>query len=1020
MANGQEVNLKVNVGQSASDMNSAATAAENLENKLQNAAEGVQAVSAAATQLGTSASAADGNLADLAKTINAFLLERGKLAGKSPKLLDVAQDQKSLVELKQQFQELLNLTNRPGGIGATVAMANGKNNRPEVPSQVNVAAIASSPKEQAQFMVKMVERLLTHHLKASNAPIQTGLTATELTGRHMAEPSPQPHQPGPAHPGEEPKNEPEKGIQRAGRMLAGKAIAGAGLGGVGEVASGAAQGAAGLLPGGILGGAGIAAVGYGLYKAASALSEGVDQNKVESTDLDKFKRSLGATADSFDALRSSSRLIGDMFHLTYEQSRKLTLEFANIAKTNVGAVPQAMEGVRLAQSVGVDESQGVGMMADLRRDGALGPKKEEARLFAVQFAEALKRSGSTLNASDLMQSIRSFSGETSHRSLTAPNLEGFVGMLTAMVGSNTPGLNVGNSAAILNRADSAFQSGGHMGEASNTLQFAALGGGSVGLLGVKARQAAGMFSTADQAFGTESSQLNKYMRGQGAQDFTRFGGQETGIESVMRMFDANNTSAEGKLLGLGNHFGLNPEQAATLYNLRDSGRLTSTVDLANKYKGDVDLQKMSGAGYTTLAEIAGNNKGLAGLEEIRSGLANRSDLTKDQKSQLASMRGESDQEKLKESLVKFSATLERERTQGEEIMKNSADTAKALNRMADPLVKISTESRGFLAAIADKLAPDSQAAKDERARLDAIKSAENKAERDSRRDRVDAGTATPADKRDVNGEYVARIRNEPFDSPKKLELAREQYARLGKLASMPKGIEDSFMPGTLEKMRKEVDAEKARKTYAGSDPRLLGSVQGGGKLSPDLLEQAAAVDAELAKINPQWKPGTTISQLQVESGLNPKAVSPVGARGIAQVMPATQKTWESRTGRNFDPFDASDGIEMFRLQMGENLRSKKTVEDAQRAYNAGPDERRWNNKETREYAGKIAAVKLPPGNPQAKAEAQAEAQRFAFNFSPLRFTSDINVNTGSGQDWQTQTITNSGVVRKPTAVGALQ
>jgi len=38
------------------------------------------------------------------------------------------------------------------------------------------------------------------------------------------------------------------------------------------------------------------------------------------------------------------------------------------------------------------------------------------------------------------------------------------------------------------------------------------------------------------------------------------------------------------------------------------------------------------------------------------------------------------------------------------------------------------------------------------------------------------------------------------------------------------------------------------------------------------------------------------AQLQAESNLNPKAVSPVGARGIAQFMPKTWEEWSAKTG----------------------------------------------------------------------------------------------------------------------------
>lgn len=51
--------------------------------------------------------------------------------------------------------------------------------------------------------------------------------------------------------------------------------------------------------------------------------------------------------------------------------------------------------------------------------------------------------------------------------------------------------------------------------------------------------------------------------------------------------------------------------------------------------------------------------------------------------------------------------------------------------------------------------------------------------------------------------------------------------------------------------------------------------------------------------------GIIAAQIQQESGWNPKAVSPVGARGIAQFMPETWEEW----GNGKDPFDPFAGLD---------------------------------------------------------------------------------------------------------------
>jgi len=101
-------------------------------------------------------------------------------------------------------------------------------------------------------------------------------------------------------------------------------------------------------------------------------------------------------------------------------------------------------------------------------------------------------------------------------------------------------------------------------------------------------------------------------------------------------------------------------------------------------------------------------------------------------------------------------------------------------------------------------------------------------------------------------------------------------------------------------------------------------------------------------------PGTTKSQIGVESQHNSYAVSHRGARGLAQIMPETQAKLEKRLGKKFDPFDPQDSLEMHYHVMKENLGKFKDPVDALRAYNAGWNPSKWNNKETNSYVEKIS------------------------------------------------------------------
>jgi hypothetical protein len=90
--------------------------------------------------------------------------------------------------------------------------------------------------------------------------------------------------------------------------------------------------------------------------------------------------------------------------------------------------------------------------------------------------------------------------------------------------------------------------------------------------------------------------------------------------------------------------------------------------------------------------------------------------------------------------------------------------------------------------------------------------------------------------------------------------------------------------------------------------------------------------ATLIRSASRWNvsPGLLAAQLMAESGFNPRAVSPAGALGIAQFMPATARSYGLR-----DPFDAVAAIDAQAHLMSDLLRQFHSVPLALAAYNAG-------------------------------------------------------------------------------------
>lgn len=125
---------------------------------------------------------------------------------------------------------------------------------------------------------------------------------------------------------------------------------------------------------------------------------------------------------------------------------------------------------------------------------------------------------------------------------------------------------------------------------------------------------------------------------------------------------------------------------------------------------------------------------------------------------------------------------------------------------------------------------------------------------------------------------------------------------------------------------------------AAGGPGLPGFVP--ARFRAPLLAAAARHDVSAALL---------AAQLMAESSFDPNAVSPAGARGIAQFMPATAAAYGLR-----DPFDPVAAIDAQARLMGELLaRFGGSVELALAAYNAGP--------------GAVSACECIPPYPETRA-----------------------------------------------------
>ncbi|MCB0882489.1 MAG: transglycosylase SLT domain-containing protein [Thermoleophilia bacterium] len=136
------------------------------------------------------------------------------------------------------------------------------------------------------------------------------------------------------------------------------------------------------------------------------------------------------------------------------------------------------------------------------------------------------------------------------------------------------------------------------------------------------------------------------------------------------------------------------------------------------------------------------------------------------------------------------------------------------------------------------------------------------------------------------------------------------------------------------------------------DARLPGWV-------PAAYRRAVAASARAGGV----PPALLAALLRAESGFDPRAVSPAGARGIAQFMPATAAS----VGLG-DPFDPEPAIAAAGRLLGAHLREFGSVPLALAAYNAGPGAVRRHGgvppfAETRAYVARIVALTAGGASP---------------------------------------------------------
>ncbi len=124
----------------------------------------------------------------------------------------------------------------------------------------------------------------------------------------------------------------------------------------------------------------------------------------------------------------------------------------------------------------------------------------------------------------------------------------------------------------------------------------------------------------------------------------------------------------------------------------------------------------------------------------------------------------------------------------------------------------------------------------------------------------------------------------------------------------------------------------------------------------DEWQPVIAEAAQRFDISPSWIRAVMLA----ESGGEPSAVSPKGAIGLMQIMPATWAEWRSRLGLGDDPFDPRDNI-LAGAAFLRQMRDRFGYPGLFAAYNAGPARYDDPSQGRDAAAGRDGALYLHPG-----------------------------------------------------------
>ena len=479
--------------------------------------------------------------------------------------------------------------------------------------------------------------------------------------------------------------------------------AGAGLRAMGPIGGVAANAASAGAMGGI--GAGMMGLLGGLAALAVGKTIGAVKAKIgaageEGIGYDTLKRTLGDVNVSFDVLRNSLRAASNNIDVTFEESQKLGSDFAKLSGMTKEQYKTLADEVTIGggfgRSMGVDPSQSNQFFAQMRQFRVTEDATGSRRL-ALQIGEAVAKSGSTAKTDEMLSAIATFASTQARAGLATPNVEGYAGALSGMVGSRIPGLDPTGASSILSRANSAIMSGGANGEAGQNFLYSVLGKKN-GLDPVQTMllQQQGAFGSGRSAFG---GQLYKGFS-------AKFGG---GVGNAANNDEMNLPAILGGLQKLyagkpslllnatARTLGINETQAMAVHTVgaNDLNGMTNRMGRLG-----MNFNDLSGTGISALSQIQGGSMATLSGQADALRRDTRKPLTSDEMARLNTAQSGGNVEKLKDILTELTYSREQEQTEGSKTRESIQQLDKRMQELATKLVPLTNDMRNALVFMA--------------------------------------------------------------------------------------------------------------------------------------------------------------------------------------------------------------------------------------------------------------------------------------------------------------------------------